>query len=537
VTEQQLDAPHLLELSDLKAAQKYKKLVTRQRLADLTADAPDVTLFTLAPYAIDSPRTYFDRDVAQAVLDTLEGYAQTDESLLESIFKETALQIDTAFHHLRTINEEVDDGTLCSDTPGQVRLVDSVFLNRHLRLVEYVLDHLTLPLVAFLCETEQKSWRDFQASNRLGEHLPRTGAARLAEHWRPVARNGIAHGRIRHTETGLELSDRKGRQIDFTYADFVWQTDRLQDACNGIAVAYISFFTRRDWQLPVAIAREVISATVDDRSFRITHLVDKACVDGARQLDLHIEHRLLGSTRIIAKTLRALLAAFRTRADFDRYAGSLTSRDVLLSFIIADRDDLAAYDRHEIDFGQLFGQCVDRSLIWPAGGSFPRLRQRWREWLDLARDHREIVRFEQDAKKRLENELPAKLINVEDCSVGNVRKRIASAYVDSIHGQTHELDCVDLANQLLEMVTHADVELEPKAPRVARGRGRLDRAWIRVFARPIRARATSCGFKSPYLLTIEYSADETFPGPELIGHKTIVDGRFRLSILMRDVHE
>ena len=531
---------------DLGAVRSHRWTAVRHRLGSFAGEnASESALLALWTFALNRPQMYFDPKAAAAVRDTLQAYAAQDGTRLAEILEELKPRLDAALYQLAAVNAEEDDGRFPDGgDPAQARAVDERFVHRHLRLLEYVVDPLTLPVIAFHCEkrarksktlAEVASWK---TGVRLSDHLPQTPIDYMSRFWRPVIRNASAHGGVSHTHSGLRFEDDKGNSEEFLYREFIRHTDRLLDACNGAVLGYTAFLLQQpapptgSWSVPMSVAREALSGLLDQPDFRLAHLVPQPRVDNTTLLNLHFDHRLVSRSAILVKAYRAAFAAMDVLPDFDFYNVVLHSPEVILSFVLISREDMLAYDAGEIDLAEFYQRCDKRGqLVWDTQLSFPRLRHKWRLYRDIAQSQWAERKGRQAAEQWSEKRAKFKLIAVTDCSTDTVKKRTAAAALDALPGKTKQLQFPDLAEELVKAAAKARVELPATARKAARRRGPCDRLWVTVFSRCIRPRdAEGCGFADPYLFTVEYSTSGDFQKVKYIDHDVHEFEEYRVSI-------
>jgi hypothetical protein len=518
--------------------------VKHQLAQYIRQDATDTALLAQWKYALSRPQMYFDRKAATAVHDTLQEYAKKDGTRLAEILMDLKPRLDTAFYHLAAVNAEEDDGRFPDGgDPALARAVDERFTYRHLRLLEYVVDFLTLPIIAFHCEKRPKkpkalaevvSWK---TGVRLSDHLPKTPISYLGQFWRPVIRNSSAHGGVSHTASGLRFKGDRGNSETFLYREFIRLTDRLLDACNGAALGYIAFLLQQPappsgvWPVPMSAAREALSGLLDQPDFRLATLVPQASAQNTTLLNIYIDHRLLSQSAILVKAYRAAFAAMDVLPEFDTYSIVLQSQEVNLSFVRLNRGDMQAYDAHKIDFSEFCRRCAENGqLVWDSQVSFQRLRHKWRLYSGIARSHWAEYKSRKAAEEWSEDRTKFELIDVVDCSVDTVKKRTAAAALDALPDKAKQLVFPDLAKELVKAANKARVRLLPRSSKTASRRGPCDRMWVSVYSRSIRPRdAEGCGFADPYLFTVEYSASGDFQKVKYVDHDVHEFEKYRVS--------
>ena len=488
----------------------------------------------LSSFALHKPEMYFDRATAAAVLETLTVYANEDLPRLNGILKECRPELDATFELLAAINGEEDDGGWPSDEVDQLRRIDTLFLFRHLRLLEYVLDPLALPIVAFHCDRQGVNWRDrrFGTKSRLEDHLPKTPARTLAKHWSATVRNGIAHGGVRHLGGELEFRDDKGRSESRSYYEFVRDTDRLLDACNGAALAYMAFFLRLTsgggrQGVPLGIARAALHGFVDRPACSVEHVAVFTRSSGP-QLHVYLRHRFRGVVNLLHEAYRTALVGLDLMPEIDLFGVHFRSATIGPAFFYFERKDLAPYASGEIDLEELLRrvsahpmQYWDTSLpMRPASSRGHQLIETLRAgWPGLVHELRE--------QARARGKLPVDIIEVRDMSVDRMTRRMAAVSVDALPGQTSSFS-LETFRLIARAVNRAKVRIPGKWHRGARALRKAKYLRVQVYSHEVRPR-TSAGnpFAPPYFFTLEYSRDGKFLLPALLEHQVITKGRYR----------
>ncbi len=443
------------------------------------------------------------------------------------------------------MNAEQDDEKFPDGgDPSLARAVDKTFIHRHLRLLEYVVDFLTLPIIAFHCETRPRRRKTlaevvkFKTGIRLKDHLPRTPIGYLGQFWRPVVRNASAHGGVSHTYSGLKFEDDNGNSEEHSYRDFIRLTDRLLDACNGVALGYIAFLLQQPvpssgaWPIPMGLAREALTGMLDQPDFRLAHLTSQPRAENKTLLNLHFDHRLMFESAILLKAYRAAFVAMDVLPEFDFYGVAMHSPEVILSFVFLNREDMLAYDAEEIDLAEFYRRCVENGqLLWDTQVSFPKIRHKWRIYSGIVKSLWAKHKSEQTAEEWSAEKARFELIAVTDSSTDTVKKRTADAVLDALPGKSKQLQFPDLAEELVKAADRAPVDLPATARKAARRRGPCDRLWVSVFSRRIRPRdAESGGFADPYFFTVEYSANGEFQKVKYIDHDVHEFEKYRVSM-------
>lgn len=519
--------------ADLRQVHRLRLEAVELRLPAFATAATDLYgKLALSRFALNRPEVYFDRAAALAIQNTLDTYAGEDRHLLLELLDELRPQLDAAFEHLAMVNADYDDGHWPTDEIDQLRLLDTQFLYRHLRLLEYVLDFLTMPIVAFHCEHQGKQWQELQTSNRLEDHLPNTPSGILAEHWSRVVRNGIAHGGVRHLPGKLEFTDNKGRTESRSYYEFVRSTDRLLDACNGAALAYLAFFLKvraavSGHGVPLAVARAVLSAYVDRPVCSVAHVAVVA--RGERpQLHVNLRHRFGSLGRILLEAHRTALVGLDLMPEMELFSITLQSSHSGLSFFIFDGKDLASYATGQIGLGQLLKRVSERQMHYfdPSLPMRPALSL-IRSWLDILRSGWPGLLQQLREQARGRGEMPLDIIEVKDISIDRMKRRKAAVSVDALPGQTVDFGLRTL-RRIAKAVDGAKVRAPGKRPRGASRWGAATYLQVQVYSHAVRPRTPEGNqFASPYLFTLEYARDGKFLLPGLWEHLVVTKGRYR----------
>lgn len=525
----------LRDRSGLKSAHEHRSAAVELRLPFFAKGVGEpYGKLALSSFALYKPEMYFDRGTATAVLDTLTAYAREDLPRLSGILKGCRPQLDAAFDHLAAISGEEDDGGWPSDEVDQLRRIDKVFLFRHLRLLEYVLDFLALPIVAFHCDRQGINWRDrrFGTKSRLEDHLPKTPAGTLASHWSATVRNGIAHGGVRHLAGELEFRDDQGRSESRSYYEFVRDTDRLFDACSGAALAYIAFFLRLTTQggrlgVPLGVARAALHGFVDRPACSVEH-VGIVTRSSGPQLHVYLRHRFRGAVNLIHEAYRTALVGLDLMPEIDLFGVHLRAPLSRPAFFYFERKDLAPYAAGEIDLEQLLRRVNEHPMqYWdtalpmhPAASRGYQLLETFRAgWPGLVHVLRE--------QARSRGTMPVDMIEVHDISVEGMKRRKAAVSVDALPGQTATFG-VETLKQIARAVKRAKLQIRGKRDRGARRWGMVKYLQVQVYSHEVRPRTPHGNqFAAPYLFTVEYARDGKFLVPSLFEHQVVTEGRYR----------
>src|SRR5664280_1522523 len=384
----------LRQRADLREVHRYRLEAVELRLPAYATKAADLYgKLALSRFALDQPEVYFDRTAARAVHNTLEAYTADDRPLLLELLTKLRPQLDAGFNHLAAINAEYDDGHWPGDEIDQLRLLDTQFIYRHLRLLEYVLDFFAMPIVAFHCERQGKQWQRLKTVNRLEDHLPNTPAGVLGVHWSRVVRHAIANGGVRHLQGELAFVDDKGQNEFRSYYEFVRDTDRLLDACNGAALAYLAFFlqlraTGANQGVPIGVARAVLRAYVDRPTCSVAYVAVVPRESGP-QLHVNLRHRLGSVTRLMMEAYRTALVGLDLMPETDLFSITFRSANTGLSFFILKRQDLASYATGKIELGGLLQRVSQRSMqYWDSSLPVHPAGSRIRSVLEILRSGR-----------------------------------------------------------------------------------------------------------------------------------------------------
>jgi len=518
---------------ELKQVHEHRTAAVDLRLPAYASAAEDLYgKLALSRFALHKPEMYFHRPTASAVLSTLNAYASEDFPRLTGILKDCRPKLDAAFDHLVAVNKEDDDGQWPRDEVDRLRLIDTRFLFRHLRLIEYVLDFFALPLVAFHCERRGIKWRDLGTKNSLEDHLPKTPAAILAKHWSAVVRNAIAHGGVAHLPSELEFRDNRGQLESRGQYEFVHDTDRLLDACNGAALAYTAFFLHLAAQgghegVPLGVARAVLHGFVDRPSCSVQH-VTVVMRGGGPQLHVYLRHRLPGAVNLMHEAYRTALVGLDLMPQVDLFGIQMTSEATGLSFFYFERTHLAPYATGEISLEELIRRVSEKPMqYWDTSLPMRRVGSRVCHLFEVVRAGWPGVLHQLRQQARARGKIPVDIIDVRDISADGKKWRKAAVSIDALPGQSASFS-LRTFKRIAEAVNRAKVQVRSKRHRRARRWGMADYLQVQVYSHEVRPRTPEGNqFADPYLFTLEYARRGDFLLTQLWKHKMEAVGRFR----------
>jgi len=521
--------------ADLKQAHDHRAYAAELRLpAFVDVGTSLYGKLALSRFALHAPEKYFDRSVASAVLGTLESYAREDSTLLTTILEELRPKLDAGFEHLAAINAESDDGRWPDDEVDRLKLIDTRFLFRHLRLLEYVLDFLALPIVAFHCERRGVKWRDpkFRTKSRLEEHLPNTPARLLAAHWSAVVRNAIAHGGVSFQMGELEFRDDHGQTEPRGHYEFVRSTDQLQDACNASALAYTAFFLRLaalgvPTDIPLGVAREVLHGFVDRPSCWVEHVAVLVRASGP-QLHVYLRHGFTTSTKLMHEAYRAALVGLDLMPQADLFGVHMASPATGVSFFYFERKHLAAYAAQEITLQELLRRVSEKPMqYWDTNLPARRAASRARSVFQVLRASWPGFLHQRREQARARGQMPVDIIEVEDISVGGEKRRKAAVSIDALPAHSVGLT-LKVFERIARAVNRARVPVSGHGHRGARRWGACDYLQVQVYSHEVRPRTPRGNqFAPPYFFTLEYARRGDFLLKALWEHTREAVGRFR----------
>lgn len=245
-------------------------------------------------YLDSKPEQFFDKTSCEAHLAWLLRRRHSHGQLLKEHLSKMSHVINTSLLFLREINRESWHDRL-PNTPSGSDYEEIKFIDRHihptyLRLVEAVLGPLSRP-VAYFSRLDRGKRTDGLDLWSVMEELKRGDTNYYTRYYRPLVRNGIAHGGVSFFQDEVRYRDKKGNTENVNRRSVMRLCDNLIDTCNGLALALKMFFlvSREQGYLPPRelLVEELYEETLapwwriegclDSESMRGSQLVIYAC--------------------------------------------------------------------------------------------------------------------------------------------------------------------------------------------------------------------------------------------------------------------
>ena len=288
----------------------------------------DQRFMALRCYLDSRPEKFFDKVAYSTHLRWLIDTNDNEGRYFRQHLHEVGNRLDRALFFLREINEEKwHDKVLDSNDYERARFIDRHVHPIYLRLIEAVLAPLSTPVAFFSRLARNKSTDGLDVWSAMQE-LKKFGAACYVRHYRPVIRNGIAHGGITFLQNAIRYRDKKGNEDIVDINSIVRLCDDLLDTCNGLSVALKVFYliSREHGYVP---PREWLIEELREETWAPWWKID-GCVEsestGKSQLIIYVRTNTRHYGKVQWSAVQTGILAEFFAPGYDRYFLSLRSR-------------------------------------------------------------------------------------------------------------------------------------------------------------------------------------------------------------------
>ena len=196
-------------------------------------------------YLDSKPERFFEKTSCEAHLTWLLGRRHSHGQLLKDYLSKMSHETNNALLFLREINTEWwhdrPPNTPSDSEYEEIRFIDRHIHPTYLRLVEAVLGPLSRPVAYFSRLDRSKNTNGLDLWSVM-EELKRGNTKYYTRYYRPVVRNGIAHGGVSFIQDKVRYMDKKGNMENVDRRSVMRLCDNLIDICNGLALALKIFF-------------------------------------------------------------------------------------------------------------------------------------------------------------------------------------------------------------------------------------------------------------------------------------------------------
>lgn len=237
--------------------------------------------------------------------------------------------LNQAFLHLAEINaldwhDEILEGL---DDYEQLQVLDANVHPTYQRVVEAVFQPLLLMVAHFSRLDRRKGTDGLNVFNVVAE-LRGQALESATGGYRPIIRNGIAHGGITYCEGRIRYRDSRGNEEELAASEIVHLLDDLLDSCNALALALSVFLLSRqsDYSVFEQILLAELTAQTEAPWWRVVGSIATEAMDQA-QLIVYVRPRTSDFNKVMFSALQSGVLAERLAPGYDRYFFSIRSED------------------------------------------------------------------------------------------------------------------------------------------------------------------------------------------------------------------
>ncbi len=306
-----------------KSHSKNRTRILRQ-FPDLANCGHDDYLF-LHKYLDTSPFKFFNEQVYDQYLSLLLDRDNADQSALQQYMDNHSSDLSSAIMHLEEISAlPWHDDPLPNNDIERIRFFDQKMNPSYLRLIESVLARLLHPVAYFNRLDRKKGINQLDVWNII-EEIKGGKLDHATRSYNNVVRNGIAHGGIVYSNTGITYKDKKGNKQEFSYFDLCRLYDDLLDTCNSLVLGISIFLLIRKadgYKLPQQLFFEELRARTKTPYWHIEACIPSISMKGD-QLNLYAHGTSIDYRKIQMSVFQTGILAGILAGGYDRYFVSI----------------------------------------------------------------------------------------------------------------------------------------------------------------------------------------------------------------------
>lgn len=256
--------------------------------------------YSLIEYYINSPKKYFNQNIAVSFFDYLNSQIQnpSESILIIDSIKTNIHELDQAIKGLDEMNlKKIHETPLSEQEVESMYEINNKYLYEYLKINDLILLGLIKPIAYFIRKKNNKGIDKLDIFNCIETIQSQNSFNYLVETYNHVVRNAIAHGSVQFNGNTIIFKDKK-KEVTYSVSQFVRKFDELLDCVNGIVYSYRKFyliylynFENNDIPIPNSIKINELKVKSEHYSWKILHNYDST-IQGRRQCNLFISTTL-----------------------------------------------------------------------------------------------------------------------------------------------------------------------------------------------------------------------------------------------------